>query len=601
MYLRKRAVYLLSRPQRCLLLLAVIGILGAAAGCGSGSSAPATVSIPNTTATPVPDPTPPTLPLASVDVTMPSTAGYTTKTVCASGCDYSNLQTAINAAYADFTAGWVLTLTAGETFTGPYTFPSRAACSSARWLIVQSSGAIPTTGTNVQPSDARTMPTITATGTNDVITFQSGSCYTRLIGLNVQSANSVNTAGTVAFDAIAIGDASDSTSATQPKFVIVDRCLARAHATGNLRRAVTLQGVSLAVVDSWLVAHEIYTGGDSQGILGTDGPGPFLINHNHIEGSAENIMFGGGLGSNTGNIPSDITITNNRLIKPTSWWPLSGDYAGIHWGVKNLLELKNAQRVLIDSNILEQSWVDLQTGYVFVFTPRATQSGNQTVVNDVTVRWNIARHAASGAVVAGHDDAPDTTLRSQRVLFSNNLWDDINNTAWGNNGDGARPLLATYGVQALNWSHNTILQGGSVSTTIYAVPGGYSYPNFVYQNNLVAAGTYGILCDGDGVGTDCLGGSFSGYSWLTNAVVGDLTGLKFPNVGTQTLNAVAWTNVGFVNYNSGNGGDYRLCTGVNTPAAPCAGASAYHNAGSDGKDIGADAATVYRQTAGVAP
>jgi len=43
---------------------------------------------------------------------------------------------------------------------------------------------------------------------------------------------------------------------------------------------------------------------------------------------------------------------------------------------------------------------------------------------------------------------------------------------------------------------------------------------------------------------------------------------------------------------AGQGGDYRLCTGVNTPAAPCAGASPYHNAGSDGLDIGANVAAV---------
>src|SRR5260370_5605114 len=37
----------------------------------------------------------------------------------------------------------------------------------------------------------------------------------------------------------------------------------------------------------------------------------------------------------------------------------------------------------------------------------------------------------------------------------------------------------------------------------------------------------------------------------------------------------AASGVGFVSYNSGNGGDYRLCTGAGAPSASCAGASTY--------------------------
>jgi len=54
----------------------------------------------------------------------------------------------------------------------------------------------------------------------------------------------------------------------------------------------------------------------------------------------------------------------------------------------------------------------------------------------------------------------------------------------------------------------------------------------------------------------------------------------------------ASTTVGFVNYNSGNGGDYRLCTGLGTPATGCPAASPFAaghaNQASDGTDLGAD-------------
>ena len=49
-----------------------------------------------------------------------------------------------------------------------------------------------------------------------------------------------------------------------------------------------------------------------------------------------------------------------------------------------------------------------------------------------------------------------------------------------------------------------------------------------------------------------------------------------------------WPMVGLVNYNNGNGGDYHLL-----PTSP------YKNAGTDGKDLGADIDGVLTATAGV--
>ena len=47
-----------------------------------------------------------------------------------------------------------------------------------------------------------------------------------------------------------------------------------------------------AVIDSYLSeAHVV--GFDSQAICGVNGPGPFKIVNNYLEGSGENVMFGG--------------------------------------------------------------------------------------------------------------------------------------------------------------------------------------------------------------------------------------------------------------------------------------------------------------------
>ena len=57
--------------------------------------------------------------------------------------------------------------------------------------------------------------------------------------------------------------------------------------------------------------------------------------------------------------------------------------------------------------------------------------------------------------------------------------------------------------------------------------------------------------------------------------------------------------VGFVNYQNGNGGDYRLCRGPGNPAASCTAASPYMIKGTDGLDIGANIDAINAATAGV--
>ena len=111
-------------------------------------------------------------------------------------------------------------------------------------------------------------------------------------------------------------------------------------------------------------------GQDAQAILGWNGPGPFKIANNELEASGENVMFGGAARASN-NIPSDIEIRGNHFFKPLSWRVGSPSYAGHHWSVKNLLEFKNAQRVLVTGNILENNWLDSQIGMAFLLTPRA--------------------------------------------------------------------------------------------------------------------------------------------------------------------------------------------------------------------------------------
>src|SRR5262249_31173267 len=134
-------------------------------------------------------------------------------------------------------------------------------------------------------------------------------------------------------------------------------------------------------------------------------PGPFKIANNYLESTGENVLFGGADPHIPNMVPSDIEFRRNLCSKPLSWDYLDPSYAGVSWVVKNLFEVKNGQRLLVDGNTFEYNWVAAQNGNAIVFTPR-NQEGTApwSRVQDVTFTNNIVRHTAAGITIAGWDD-----------------------------------------------------------------------------------------------------------------------------------------------------------------------------------------------------
>src|SRR5690606_12364223 len=116
-------------------------------------------------------------------------------------------------------------------------------------------------------------------------------------------------------------------------------------------------------------------------------PGPLKIVNNYLEGAGENIMFGGAAAGLQGVIPSDIEIRRNHCYKPLSW------HASDAWTVKNLFEIKFAQRVLLEGNVLENNWHDAQVGYAVVIKADNQDSSPWVRTQDITVRYNIFKNS----------------------------------------------------------------------------------------------------------------------------------------------------------------------------------------------------------------
>ena len=164
------------------------------------------------------------------------------------------------------------------------------------------------------------------------------------------------------------------------------------------------------------------------------------------------------------------------------------------------IELKNAQRVTIQGNIIENIWRAGQNGYALVLTPR--NQGNSapwTVVQDVVIRSNIVRHANGGLNVLGRDYSSSTGSQlTRRINIVNNVFHDISGSQWGG---GAHLLMIMGGPSNLTVDHNTVFH----TSNIVLIDGAPSQ-GFVFTNNLMKHNTYGIFGSNAGIGNAYPGG-----------------------------------------------------------------------------------------------
>src|SRR2546426_839319 len=117
---------------------------------------------------------------------------------------------------------------------------------------------------------------------------------------------------------------------------------------------IAMNSASTAVIDSYI--SDFKDTKDSLAIASWNGPGPFKIVNNYLEAAGENVMFGGLDPAIPNLVPADIEIRGNHFFKPTAW-------RGVWAAVKNLFELKNARRVLIEGNIFENKWLAAPAGW----------------------------------------------------------------------------------------------------------------------------------------------------------------------------------------------------------------------------------------------
>lgn len=525
----------------------------------------------------------PTLPQLTVDTTYPTVTGKSTPVHAG-----DDLQAALNAA----NCGDELVLDAGATFTGEFIVPATP-CSQQILVRGPLTGLPP--GVRVQQSQAHLMPTLQTNVDGygaTVLSFADGASNWYFAGINFTAATGI----TGVWDLIEMGGVATSLSQL-PQHIVFDRVLV--HGNDQMCvRGFDANAIGFALINSqvWDFSTNYQ---DTQDVLAYNSPGPFLISNNFLEATGENVMFGPGP-SIPGIVPSDATITRNYFHKQLSW---QGQPAGQPYDVKNDLEIKAAQRVFVDSNVFDVTFTSAQNE----FTIMNCSLGGGVTCTDWTLTNNIFEHGPEVIVVAG-----STPVTGQRVLFRNNLGIDINNSY----GCCYGVFAQVAGTSNVTMDHNTVLNTPYyMRSTFFGDPPPSTDVYFTLTNNIVYGPLAANSLDQGAVLAAFPGNANISYDvfvgdwwpnngpgltpgsplyppsdslWTPTSKAAPVAGQPACNYSNKPLPQCWPLDFAKVGFNNFKGGDYSLA-----PTSP------YHNAASDGVDVGANVAAILAATAGV--
>lgn len=470
------------------------------------------------------------------------------------GKDFTNLQAALDHVVTlSQNANHELVLTAGESFVGNFVLPAKT---GSGWVTIRTSNLaqIPSRGTRIVESDSAFMPKVygPTNGTSPVMQLD-GSNRWRWLGVEV----AVNPAAVQrSFVLMWVGGGPNDISGGRPhggqatrtldmttigpviaRGTIIERCyfhgwkadaINTTTGAGDLVRAILCASADFTVQDS--IIDDIISGlNESQTITFGDGIGPYRIKNNTLGASGENIMSGGSDPSVTDLVPADFEITFNTIRKRLEWktfpWIIS----------KNLFELKNAERVLIEGNTLDNSYQGSQDGSIFVFN--AWNQGNSAPwsrVWDVTCRNNVGSNAIEFCQINVGWGVPSQGV--QRIQIYNNCGLNITSKFLRI----ARGIDTTVLMDSIDARKNTCLpcteygfRAGATAANGQLITGTNPainvYPNLRYQDNITGFGQYGEFVQWDGGGTNTGGDAV----WIQSANPFDFAGNALLDIGTH--------------------------------------------------------------------
>ena len=615
---------------------------------------------------------PPTYPPPASTITVTTAAG---------------LQAALNGAVC----GQKIVVTAGTTYdsTG-FTVPALPQPCGTNPVLVVSSAIASLPQYTVPPQSlagSASVPTISCNTTGcATLSISDNASGWYFAGLEF----TVDASVTGVYPVVTMGDYTATVGAL-PQYITFDRCLIHPSSATNPNDAS--RGLDLNAVYSTLMFSNVWgfvsNTKDTQSLLIYNTTGPDLVTSNHLEASGENVAIFtvcasgsyGGQGIPTCPPPSDITLTRNHLLKLLSWQnaPSGCPGSGPCYEVKNALECKSCQRVMVDSNWFDTTFAQGQDEFTIVNCIFA----GVFYCNDLTYTNNLFEHGPTVGAFAGHTTASAGTMSNsglstsitfsnsgdcssilgagttvvgslgpsfnivsmscptatispatnvltaqtftwtttgQRMLFRNNLAIDVSSLTWGG---GYGWTWAFQNSANTTLDHNTMVNTPVNGAGFYlGDPPPSTDTVFQWTNNFNygspnAAGDYpgqaiaglpspvfgGAVFVGDWwpciFYPSCAGapGDFypAGISTVDSTVTPNPPNTSACNVANKPIVQcwpLDWALVGFLDFTGGN-------AGTDLPGMALAATSPYHNAATDGTDIGANVPAVLAAIKGV--
>jgi hypothetical protein len=160
--------------------------------------------------------------------------------------------------------------------------------------------------------------------------------------------------------------------------IIFDRCdIHGLDYPGRLHIAANLEGSNVAIVDSRIHKVNIWTeagGGinlESYAIHVQEGPGPGKIENNFIEAIGISLFFTEGTDGFLHLPPADYEIRRNHFSHPDTYlYGSPQNISGKNYMNRHLLELKRGQRMIVEGNLFDGNWADVNQGAFIMLTPR---------------------------------------------------------------------------------------------------------------------------------------------------------------------------------------------------------------------------------------
>jgi PKD repeat protein len=221
-----------------------------------------------------------------------------------------NLQQALNSAQP----GDTILLQEGAEFVGNFVLPVK---SGVGWITVRSSApdtVLPAAGVRIRPADAPHLARLRSPNSLAALKTAAGTHHWILKYL--EFAANLNGVG----DILQIGDGSSAQNSLSmvPHHITLQHVFVHGDPALGQKRGIALNAALVTISDSHISDCK-GVGQDTQAIAGWNGPGPFTIENNYLEGAGENVMFGGADPAIRDLVADGITFRRNYVSRPMAW------------------------------------------------------------------------------------------------------------------------------------------------------------------------------------------------------------------------------------------------------------------------------------------